>query len=86
MNINDLEIEGEIDEKNDRLWIPNGTVTALYVIRLKGLWVYASTAVDPVTGFRRTKYVSDIMVKPGLGFWYDRRGRSPMKVKWPKKK
>jgi len=80
VNINDLVFDGEINEEWDRLWIPNGTVTAIYVIRLRGMWVYAT--LDP--GTRRTKYVTDIRVKPGLGFWYDRRSTKPMKIKWRK--
>lgn len=81
IKINDLEFEGEICA-NDRIWVPNGTKTALYLIYTskKGGWVYAS--MDP--GTRRTYYVSDIPVNPGLGFWYDRRGDTPMKIKWPR--
>ena len=82
--INELVFEGEI-HKNDRIWIPNGTKTALYVMYRvmngKGVWFYSG--IDPDT--RKTTYIMDIRVPAGLGFWYDRRGTTPMKIKWSRR-
>ena len=81
--INELEFKGTIDE-NDRIWIPNGTKTPLYVMYLqqKGGWCYSG--MDPKTG--KTTYITDIRVPAGLGFWYDRRGTTPMKILWRRSK
>ena len=82
VSINDLEFEGEINA-NDHIWIPNGTTTPLYLTyrAKRGGWYYSYMKVDgPV---RTTAYETNIKVKPGLGFWYDRRGKAPLKIKWP---
>ena len=79
ISINEMKFNGEID-KDDRIWVPDGTVTGIYLMwnqKANG-WCYSK--IDPKT--RRTTYVTDIKVRQGLGFWYDRRGTSEMTIEW----
>lgn len=79
IQINDLVFDGTID-KNDRIQIPNGTITINRLIYQQafGGWVYSHK--NPESG--RTEYLTDAKIGPGMSFWYDRRGTTPLTIRF----
>ncbi|MCQ2391362.1 MAG: hypothetical protein MJ240_08050, partial [Kiritimatiellae bacterium] len=83
MMLNDLVFEGEID-KNDRIWYytQSGSIKDIMYVAGKG-WRMATTM--EVNGRIRTVYDYDIEIPAGMGFWYDRRGTTPLKIIWKRR-
>lgn len=84
VKINDLAFDGTIDT-NDRIFVPNGSLTPKTLAYVKkGSKTGWRASYGVVTDGKVTTVSDwDVEVKPGLGFWYDRRGKGPMKIVWP---
>ncbi len=82
VKLNALDFEGEI-VSGDRIWFytPQGLMKTLKYVSGKG-WRMATTKL--VDGSPRTVYTYDVTIPAGLGFWYDRRGTTDLKIKWPR--
>ncbi len=82
VKLNALDFEGEI-ASGDRIWFytPQGVMKTLKYVSGKG-WRMATTKL--VDGSPRTVYTYDVTIPAGLGFWYDRRGTTDLRVKWPR--
>lgn len=81
--LNDLEFDGTID-KTDRIWFydQDGVIRDLTYVAGKG-WRRARTMT--VDGRVVTVYDYDTTIPAGIGFWYDRRGKENMTIRWSKK-
>lgn len=73
-------------DNDDVIWYYTSTGKKQYIFykASKKKWRYAKSELNPVTGFYRTVYVYDITIEPGRAFWYDRRGKTNLKIKWTK--
>lgn len=82
VRVNDLKFEGTIST-SDKIFIPNGTSTPKVLIYVKNRWryTYAEKLED---GSVRNAYDYNVVIPAGLGFWIDRRGKTPLKITWPK--
>ncbi len=82
VKLNALDFEGEI-ASGDRIWFytPQGVMKTLKYVSGKG-WRMATTKL--VDGSPRTVYTYDVTIPAGLGFWYDRRGVTDLRIKWPR--
>ena len=86
VKINDLKFSTTPDPM-DRIFVPDGTLTPktlMYVANKKAgksQWRYSYTTTNSA-GLPITSYSYDIEVKPGLAFWYDRRGSGEMTITW----
>lgn len=82
VKLNSLVFEGEIST-SDRIWYytQTGVIKDIQYVPGKG-WQMATTMM--VNGRVRTVYSYNVEIAAGMGFWYDRRGTTPLKIKWPK--
>lgn len=86
--INDIVLEGGTPGANDYIWMSSEKglpVPVLY--RTKGSnpntlhkWWYASSTNINGRVYQLNRY--DCKVRPGQGFWYDRRESTPMTIHW----
>ncbi len=82
VKLNSLDFEGKI-ASGDRIWFytPQGMMKTLKYVSGKG-WRMATTKL--VDGSPRTVYTYDVTIPAGLGFWYDRRGKTDLRIAWPR--
>lgn len=80
--LNELQYGGETrPDPADTIVIPQGDGAKLYVSYSAELGWY--TTRTKVVGRRLMTYTdTDIRVAPGLGFWYVRRGTTPLTILW----
>lgn len=83
ISLNDLVFDGEINSE-DRIIIPNGSTSNMYYAIHdvnNGMGWYVTS--QKVFGRRRiTWYDTNVHVGPGMAFWYDRRGTTPMTIRF----
>ena len=83
--VNDIVLEGGTPGKNDYIWMSTETGSPRCLLyRTSGANMYKwwySTFVKGTIGIRQINRY-DCKIRPGQGFWYDRRENTPMTIHW----
>lgn len=80
--LNEINFGGTIDS-GDRIKIHTleGANHDLVYVKNKGWREYTTTIVN---GVQKSGFTYKTVIPAGMAFWYDRRGKTPLQITWPK--